>query len=111
MLLDWLIYGVTTELVVEDVEVVEVIRLTTFMLGLMLNRVIVDHFLNISLNSITFSLNLPFSTRTSIFVFRFCILLFSHEFWKLKNCCTYRILVLMIERLLQLLSPQLLKSI
>ena len=82
MLRNRLIYSITAKLIIENVKIVKVILLT-FLIRLFLNRVIVYHLLDISLNSITLFFYFPFTARTSIFVFRFGVLLFSHEFWEL----------------------------
>lgn len=82
MLRNWLIYSITAKLIIENVEIVKVILLT-FLIRLFLNGVIVYHLLDISLNSFALFFDFPFATRTSIFVFGFGVLLFSHEFWEL----------------------------
>lgn len=77
----WMVNGVSTKLIVENVEIVKVVL--SFLVWIFLNWIIINHFNNISLNTITLFFYFPFTAGTSVFVFRFCAFLFSHEFWEL----------------------------
>lgn len=78
-----MINSISAKLIVENIEIIKVVLLLTILVGVLLNRVIIHHLLNVSLYSFTLFLNLPFSTCTSILVFGFDVFLLSHEFRKL----------------------------
>ena len=102
-------YSISTELIVEDIEIIEVVLI--FLLRIFNDRVVIYQFLDVSLKSITIFFYFSFSACTPIFVFVFHILLLSHKFRKLQNSSTDRVLMLMIKWLLKLLLPLSLKSI
>jgi len=75
-----MINRVSAELIIENIEIVEVIL--PILIGLLLNRSVINYFLNVGLNFFTFLFDFPLSASASVFVFLFGILLLSHKFWK-----------------------------
>jgi len=75
-----MINRVSAELIIENIEIIEVIL--PILIGLLLNRSVINDFLNVGLNFFTFLFDFPLSASAPVFVFLFGILLLSHKFWK-----------------------------